>query len=111
MDDGGGGGANVELSVVRLNVCTVLHVKPEKNLGGARGYKGGGGECPPAPPLSATLIRYRPSFTQHVAAVTRGAWNRNAKATALPRWRASLKWADNSSRIYSRDRRKTGGSS
>ena len=50
------------------------------------------------------------SFTQHVAAVTRGARNRNAKATALPRWRASLKWAENS-RIYSRDRRKTGGSS
>ena len=39
------GGQNVELSVARLNVCTVLHVKP----GGARGYKGGG-ECPPAPP-------------------------------------------------------------
>ena len=51
------------------------------------------------------------SFTQHVAAVTREARNWNAKATALPRWRASLKWAENSSRIYSRDRRKTGGSS
>ena len=37
---------------------------------------------------------YRQSFTQHVAAVTRGARNRNAKATALPRWRASLKWAE-----------------
>ena len=49
------GGQNVELSVVRLNVCTVLHVKPEK-FGGARGYKGGG-ECPPAPPpLNATLV-------------------------------------------------------
>ena len=42
------GGQNVELSVARLNVCTVLHIKPEK-FGGARGYKGGG-ECPPAPP-------------------------------------------------------------
>ena len=63
------------------------------------------------PNMYGPYIRYRQSFTQHVAAVTRGARNRNAKATALPRWRASLKWAKNSSGIYSRDRRKTGGSS
>ena len=35
------GGQNVELSVARLNVCTVLHVKPEKNLGGQEATKGG----------------------------------------------------------------------
>ena len=47
------GGQNVELSVARLNVCTVLHVKPEK-FGGARGYKGGA-NAPLRPPLNATL--------------------------------------------------------
>ena len=48
------GGQNVELSVARLNVCTVLHVKPEKNLGGQEATKGG--RMPPcAPPLNATL--------------------------------------------------------
>ena len=31
-----------------MNVCTVLHVKPEKNLGGQEATRGG--ECPPAPP-------------------------------------------------------------
>ena len=69
------------------------------------------GEIPVRPPSVCNPVRYRHSFTQHVAAVTRGARSRNAKASALPRWRASLKWAENSSRIYSRDRRKTGGSS
>ena len=48
------GGQNVELSVARLNVCTVLHVKPEK-FGGARGYKGGA-NAPLRPPLNATLV-------------------------------------------------------
>ena len=43
------GGQNVELSVARLNVCTVLHVKPEKNLGGQEATKGGA-NAPPAPP-------------------------------------------------------------
>ena len=62
-------------------------------------------------PRHASIPNVHYSFTQHVAAVTRRARSRNAKATALPRWRASLKWAENSSRIYSRDRKKTGGSS
>ena len=53
------GGQN-ELSVACLNVCTVLHVKPEKNLGGGKRLQRGG-ECPPVPPppppppLNATL--------------------------------------------------------
>ena len=52
------GGQNVELSVARLNVCTVLHVKPEKNLGGQEATKGG--RMPPcAPPLNATLLSVR----------------------------------------------------
>ena len=51
------GGQNVELSVARLNVCTVLHVKPEKIWGGKRLQRGG--ECPPAPPpLNATLLKH-----------------------------------------------------
>ena len=41
------GGQN-ELSVARLNVCTVLHVKPEKNLGGQEATKGG--RMPPCAP-------------------------------------------------------------
>ena len=48
------GGQNVELSVARLNVCTVLHVKPEKNLGGQEATKGGA-NAPLRPPLNATL--------------------------------------------------------
>ena len=45
------GGQNVELSVARLNVCTVLHVKPEKNLGGQEATKGGPmPPCAPPPP-------------------------------------------------------------
>ena len=44
----------MKLSVACLNVCTVLHVKPEKNLGGQEATKGG--RMPPcAPPLNATL--------------------------------------------------------
>ena len=45
-------------------------------------------------------IRYRHSFTQHVAVVTRGARNLNAKATALPRCRVSLKWAGKKLKNY-----------
>ena len=43
MDDGGGGQneSSVELSVACLNVYTVLHVKPEKNLGGQEATKEG----------------------------------------------------------------------
>ena len=41
------GGQNVELGVARLNVCTVLHVKPE-NLGGQEATKGG--RMPPCAP-------------------------------------------------------------
>ena len=45
------GGQNVELSVARLNVCTVLHVKPEKFLGGQEATKGGQmPPCAPPPP-------------------------------------------------------------
>ena len=51
-----------ELSVARLNVCTVLHVKPE-NLGGQEATKGGRmPPCAPPPPPkcnpeSSVLIR------------------------------------------------------
>ena len=38
----------MKLSVVRLNVCTVLHVKPERNLGGQEATKGG--RMPPCAP-------------------------------------------------------------
>ena len=38
----------MKLSVARLNVCTVLHVKPEKNLGGQEATKGG--RMPPCAP-------------------------------------------------------------
>ena len=45
---GGQNESSIELSVAHLNVCTVLHVKPEKNLGGQEATKGG--RMPPAPP-------------------------------------------------------------
>ena len=43
------GGQN-ELSVARLNVCTVLHVKPEKNWGGKRLQRAPLCNAPPMPP-------------------------------------------------------------